>query len=94
MRIARLAATTPLLVGALVTMPAPAARAAWVRDSGRIAFYSDRMGDQFDIYAINPDGSDPVRLTQNAGSDFDPSYSPDGSKIAWTTAMATTRSGS
>ncbi len=36
-----------------------------------------------DIYAINPDGSGFRRLTSNPGPEFDPAWSPDGSRIVY-----------
>lgn len=63
---------------------------AWSPDGSQIAFASNRQGDgtDFDIYAMNPDGSGVVNLTNtNAGltGDRGPAWSPDGSKIAfWT----------
>src|SRR5438094_766589 len=44
--------------------------------NGRIAF------DNFDdVWAIDADGTDLIRLTHSPGPDFDPSWSPDGSSI-------------
>jgi Tol biopolymer transport system component len=50
--------------------------------TGRIAF---AMGGQAheDIYAVNADGSGLVRLTDDPAADFDPSWSPDGRRIAY-----------
>jgi len=46
--------------------------------SGRIAF------DNFDdVWTINVDGTDLTRLTHSPGPDFDPSWSPDGTQIAF-----------
>jgi TolB protein len=46
--------------------------------SGRIAF------DNFDdVWAIDADGSGLARLTHSAAHEFDPSWSPDGSQIAY-----------
>lgn len=46
--------------------------------NGRIAF------DNFnDVWAIDADGTDLIRLTHSPGPDFDPSWSPDGTQIAF-----------
>jgi TolB protein len=46
--------------------------------SGRIVF-----GNHDDIWTINADGTDLTRLTNFEGPDFDPSWSPDGTRIAY-----------
>ena len=51
--------------------------------SGRIAFVSERDGDA-DIYAMNADGSGLAQLTDNDSRDRDPAWSPDGSRIVFT----------
>jgi TolB protein len=51
--------------------------------SGRIAFYSDRDGD-WEIFVMNADGSNLQQLTFNSAiSDAHPSWSPDGTRIAF-----------
>jgi Tol biopolymer transport system component len=50
--------------------------------NGQIAFSSNRDGN-YEIYAMTDDGSDETRLTDNDANDFDPSWSPDGEKIAF-----------
>ncbi|HLO98318.1 MAG TPA: DUF5050 domain-containing protein [Fimbriimonas sp.] len=48
----------------------------------KIAFASTRDGNA-EIYTSNHDGTNPVRLTNQAGPDESPSFSPDGSKIVF-----------
>lgn len=48
----------------------------------QIAFASDRDGDM-DIYLTDPEGSDPVLLTDNTAHDNAPAFSPDGTRIAF-----------
>lgn len=50
--------------------------------NGKIAFASNMDGD-FEIYTINPDGSDLQRLTFNETDDVAPDWSPDGQRIAF-----------
>lgn len=49
---------------------------------GRIVFQSDRCGN-WDIFSMNADGSDIVRLTHDSASDEYPVWSPDGRHIAF-----------
>ena len=51
--------------------------------NGQIAFSSDREDDNYEIYAMHDDGSNVTRLTDDDADDFDPSWSPDGEKIAF-----------
>ncbi|HEV7798847.1 MAG TPA: hypothetical protein VGO73_11855 [Pyrinomonadaceae bacterium] len=74
------------------TSASPAATATG-KFNGRIASASTRNSQAFDIYTVNPDGSSPIRLTDDQGHthnpdgpsyDFDQAWSPDGSKLAFT----------
>jgi Tol biopolymer transport system component len=62
-------------------------RPAWAPDGSVIAFASNRhvsSGDHatdFDIYAIRPDGSELVQLTEDPGVADNPTFSPDGNRI-------------
>lgn len=58
------------------------AGAAFPGKNGRIVF-TDRDGGDAEIYAVDPDGSDRVKLTSNAVDDYTPAWSPDGTKVAF-----------
>jgi len=68
--------------------PAVAAKGAFPGANGQIAFVSSRDGSYGEIYVMNPDGSAQTRLTDSpAYDDTSPSWSPDGSKIAFASAF-------
>jgi Tol biopolymer transport system component len=61
---------------------------AWSPDGTKIAFAewtydANGIGD-VDIYTIDADGTDPVRLTEAPRFQYDPAWSPDGARIAFT----------
>ena len=72
------------LATALAVLPAGAAQATFPGENGKIAF-SGRMATDTsnEIYTINPDGTDLTRLTDSPGEDTDPTWSPDGTKLAF-----------
>ena len=51
-------------------------------DNTQIAFTSTRDGN-YEIYVMNPDGTNQTRLTNNTAEDAQPSWSPDGTKIVF-----------
>jgi TolB protein len=57
--------------------------AAYPGVTGRIAFVTDRDAGNNDIYSMNPDGTNPTRLTTNAAIDDRPTWSPNGAAIAF-----------
>jgi Tol biopolymer transport system component len=56
---------------------------AWSPDGTKIAFSSSRDGDS-DIYVMDADGKNLIRLTRDPEYDSIPNWSPDGRKIAFT----------
>ena len=63
-----------LLFNSSVTTSAKASTTA------KVVFSSNRDGN-WDIWTMNPNGSDPVNLTRDAASDFKPTWSPTGEQI-------------
>jgi TolB protein len=55
---------------------------SWSPDGSWIAFSSNQDGNS-EIYLMNPDGSNMIRLTNNPASDTEPDWSPDGRQIVF-----------
>ncbi len=51
-------------------------------DGTQVSFESDRTGD-YELYVVNIDGTDLIRLTDDEGQDSQSDWSPDGSKLAF-----------
>ncbi len=64
---------------------------SWSPDGTRIAFMSNRDGHvpkggvltTFEIYVMDADGGNPQNLTNHPNSDLTPSWSPDGTRIVF-----------
>lgn len=54
----------------------------WSPDGTRLVFQSNRTGSS-QIYVMNSDGSNVLRLTTHSANDAGPHFSPDGSKITF-----------
>jgi Tol biopolymer transport system component len=75
----------------LVPDPGVDGTPAWSPDGKRIAFRSQRAFpgalvtdlNSYEIYVMRADGSALARLTSNAAGDLEPSWSPDGKRLAF-----------
>jgi TolB protein len=76
-----------LIAAAFVGAHQRAAEAATPGDPGRIAFVSARDGN-FEIYSMEPDGSDVTNLTQTPNNEDDPVWSPSGTRLAFVRAQS------
>lgn len=57
----------------------------WSPDGRRIAFKSNRNGrTNYDLYVMDADGRNPVRVTDHPAHDHDPTWSPDGASLVFT----------
>src|SRR5688572_17159098 len=68
---------SPILVGKV-----PESDAASEPMNGLVAFASSRDGN-FELYLMDPDGTNEERITHNPAADISPSWSPNGTKIAF-----------
>ncbi len=68
---------------AIVTSPSVVGHPSWSPDGSRLALSDHRTGNG-DLYLVDADGTDPVRLTSNPDTAEElPSWSPDGTRIAF-----------
>lgn len=73
--------TVATLVAVSVVLAfAATAEAAYPGRNGKIAFSSNQAGN-YDIYSIDADGKGLTRLTHDLQEEFEPKFSPDGSRI-------------
>jgi dipeptidyl aminopeptidase/acylaminoacyl peptidase len=72
--------TIALLAAVALLAATPPANAAFPGQNGKIAFVTDLQ----EIWTVDPDGSDLTRLTSLPGQSFEPAWSADGRKIAFT----------
>ena len=65
---------------------------SWSPDGKRIAFRSDRDGND-EIYVMDTDGDNPQNLTNDPNDDSSPSWSPDGERIVFSSNRDGNRDG-
>ena len=78
-----------IAIAVLFVLFAAPASATYAGQNGRIAFAANLSGT-FQLYTINPDGSDMLQLTNLPPTDFPlwlPDYSPDGRRIVFSHDM-------
>jgi Tol biopolymer transport system component len=77
--------------GGVLTVVGRPAHATFPSQNGKIAFSSnlivgelvDNPQGDYEVFTINPDGTNLTQLTRNATDDTFPEWSPDGTKIAY-----------
>ena len=65
----------------LAAISAAAATGTFAGAQGRIAFTLRTETGDFDVYTMEPDGTGVLQVTTDAGTDFNPRWSPDGERI-------------
>ena len=71
-----------VLLSLLLCLGAGTANATFPGINGDIAFVSNRAGN-FDIYKMGPEGGNESQLTTSPGDERNPSWSPEGLRIAY-----------
>lgn len=71
----------------ITNSPGSDSQPAWSPDGNKIAFTSDRDGNN-NVYVMRSDGTEIRRLTGSPRSDSQPSWSPDGTQIAFTSNLS------
>lgn len=70
----------------LTSMPSYDSSPVWSPDSRRIAFASDRHGNN-DIYIMDATGGQATRLTTNSATEIPEGFSPDGKDVLFSAAI-------
>lgn len=57
---------------------------SWSPEGANLAYSAIGMGDSVDIFIIDQNGENKINITHSPVDEWDPSWSPDGSKIVYT----------
>jgi len=68
--------------GSRLTMIGSGNNPKWSPDGSKILFHA-LAGDNYDIWMINPDGTDLTQITTDSADDLDAAWSPDGTMIVF-----------
>ena len=68
--------------GSMMTQIGAGFNPRWSPDGSKILFHA-RSGDNYDIWMINPDGTELTQLTTDSADDVDACWSPDGRMVAF-----------
>src|SRR5438132_96829 len=71
------------LVGATAAASAATAGSGFSGATTEIVYSARVKGANSEIYVVKSNGGTPVRLTRNAATDGNPTWSPDGGRIAF-----------
>ena len=74
---------TAIASAGVATVVASQASGTFAGSNGRIAFTMRTEIGDFDVYTMNPDGTALFQVTTDPARDFNPRWSPDGSRIAF-----------
>jgi TolB protein len=77
--------TVVVIAGLVLLLTSSLARASFPGKNGRIVFVAN-PGGNWQLYTIRPDGTDMIQLTRmdpTSDSSWEPSFSPDGSRLAF-----------